>query len=142
MVVGIGPQHIAVNRLGLAAWWVHASQQVRFLAQPLSSCQNATRNGTIMEYAIYIFSWIFFACWLYIIIWFIVNKLEPSINEYLQLRKEAAKQKRIKAWINERMTSLIDYRLRSELPIDISNEEHQRIIDIAHILDSKGFFDE
>jgi hypothetical protein len=95
-----------------------------------------------MEYAIYIFSWIFFACWLYIIIWFIVNKLEPSINEYLQLRKEAAKQKRIKAWINERMTSLIDYRLRSELPIDISNEEHQRIIDIAHILDSKGFFDE
>jgi hypothetical protein len=95
-----------------------------------------------MEIAIYIFSWIFFACWIYAIGWYILNGLKPNIEEYFQLRKEVAKEARIKAWINERMTSLIDYRLRSELPIDISNEEHQRIINIAHILDSKGFFDE
>jgi hypothetical protein len=95
-----------------------------------------------MEIAIYIFSWIFFACWIYAIGWYILNGVKPNIEEYFQLRKEVAKEARIKAWINERMTSLIDYRLRSELPIDISNEEHQRIINIAHILDSKGFFDE
>jgi hypothetical protein len=95
-----------------------------------------------MEIAIYIFSWIFFACWMYAIGWYILNGVKPNIEEYFQLRKEVAKEERIKAWINERMTSLLDYRLRSELPIDISNEEHQRIIDIAHILANKGFFNE
>jgi hypothetical protein len=142
MGVGIGPQHIAVNRPGLAAWWVHASQQVRILAQPLSSFPNATRNGTIMEYIFYTVYAIFFACWIYIIIWFIVNRLEPSINEYLQLRKEAAKQKRIKAWINGQICFLIENKYRQEIPVDISDEEYQCIHNIANILDSNSFFDE
>ena len=95
-----------------------------------------------MEIAIYIFSWIFFACWIYAIGWYIINGVKPNIEEYFQLRKEVDKEARIKAWINERMTYLMDYRLRTGETVLVSHEEIERIFTASDELNSKGFFDE